>query len=55
MVGTTGARFRSMTTSQKQENKIDGVVGLIMALNRVQYYEEGAGVSVYEERGLLEV
>ena len=37
---------------ERPENKIDGVVALIMALNRAQI-NAGEGPSVYEERGVL--
>lgn len=37
---------------ERPENKIDGVVALIMALNRAQI-NAGQGPSVYEERGVL--
>lgn len=38
---------------ERPENKIDGVVALIMALGRALADRPNGGVSVYEERGLL--
>lgn len=38
---------------ERPENKIDGVVALIMALGRALADQPNGGVSVYEERGLL--
>ena len=38
---------------ERPENKIDGVVALIMALGRALAEQPNGGVSVYEDRGLL--
>jgi phage terminase large subunit-like protein len=38
---------------ERPENKIDGVVALIMALGRALADQSNGGASVYEERGLL--
>ena len=40
---------------EKSTEKIDGIVALIMALGRALAHGEQSGVSVYEERGLLEI
>jgi phage terminase large subunit-like protein len=38
---------------ERPENKIDGVVALIMALGRALAADENGGASVYDDRGLL--
>lgn len=38
---------------QKSRDKIDGVVAMIMALDRAVRHQDGRGGSVYENRGLL--
>lgn len=40
-------------TKEKNENKIDGVVALIMALGRAMLHVDNQEVSVYETRGVL--
>jgi phage terminase large subunit-like protein len=38
---------------ERPENKIDGVVALIMALGRALAGDANGGASVYDDRGLL--